>query len=163
MIYPNDDEAMNYNSELHMYVLNVDYVKNELGEDLLATLDAYGDTIRSALPVRFLKRVSRIVYSFIYSYARSDVKSYVEYLLAKKPEYREAIQQALEEQCYFMLRNADLTTYNGVDLYKGSKMQVKREDTMSSLGKDILQNAGILYTGHYTVPLNFEAIKRSDY
>lgn len=162
-IYPYDDTAMVYDIDWHFYKLESDYVINELGEDLLANLNLADDTKRASAVDRYLKRISRVLYSFVYSHTSIDTKDYVEYLLAKKPEWRDVIQQALEEQLYFTLRNGDLTSYNGINIYNGSKMELKREDKISPLASDMLANAGILYNGYYTIPMDFEKVKRSDY
>lgn len=162
-VLPFNDEAMTYDLTKHMYVLNEDYVVNSMGIDLLRLLKADEDPKRSSIVKRYLDRISMLVYNFIYSHCRNDIKDYVEFMLAKRENWREYIQQALEEQLIYVTRNGDLTTYNGIDLYKGTKLQIKREDTISPNTKDILSNGDILYTGYYIVPINFSDIKRSDY
>lgn len=162
-VLPFDSEAMNYDITLHRYVLNNDYVLNELGIDLLRDLNAQEDPKRSSIVARHLKRASLLIYSFIYSFARIDIKDYVEFMLAKREDWREPIQQALEEQIFFMRPNPDTSQTRGVNLMTGSKTKLKREDAISPLAQDILQNAGILYTGFYIVPIDFDSIKRSDY
>lgn len=162
-IYPLDDTAMTYDLTRHMYILNNDYVLNELGIDLLRDLNATKDPKRSSIAERHLKRASTLIYNFIYSFARNDAKDYIEFGCAKNPNWREPIQQALEEQVIFMRPNPDTSQTRGVNIMAGTKMALKREDAISPLAQDILQNAGILYTGYYLVPLNFDEIKRLDY
>ena len=163
IVYPYNDDAMAYDLDWHFYKLKEDYVTNELGEDLIGTLNLADDTKRASAVDRYLRRISRVIYNYIYSHCSTNTKDYVEYLLAKKPEWRKIIQEALEEQLYYTLRNGDLTTYNGIDIYNGTKMQLKREDTISPLASDVLANAGILYNGFYSIPIDFEKVKRSDY
>lgn len=162
-ILPFDDTAMTYDLTRHQYILDADYVYNEMGIDLLRDLNAQEDPKRSSIIERHLKRASSLIYNFIYSFNRNDNKDYVEFMLAKNIDWREPIQQALEEQVIFMRPNPDTSQTRGVNLMKGTKLQTKREDAISPLAQDILQNAGILYTGFYVIPINFDEIKRSDY
>lgn len=163
MIYPYNDSAMIYDINNHFYVLNSNFVLNEMAIDLIRELKAQDSPIRSKIEERYLSRVSLLIYNFIYSFNQNNSIDYMEYLLAKKPEWRTPIQKALEEQVLFMSVNPDVSQTRGVNLIKGTKLQTKREDAISPIAQDILQNAGILYTGYFEVPFDFYKIIRSDY
>ena len=59
------DNDMIYDEARRRYVLSEDYVRNELGIDLLTIAYDELDTNTSTLPSRILKRTSNMVYEFM--------------------------------------------------------------------------------------------------
>lgn len=125
-----DDEYMYYDLATHKYYLTVDGYERLSGEALTAD---HGLEYQQA--DRMLKRVTQIVYQFIYTWAR-DVKR-TEYE-ASLPQYRDCIRDALVEMMTGLLANkTDMTMFFNNRTFRFS-------DTVTPGVKMILKNGGIL-------------------
>ena len=122
MQYPYDDQYMVYNHNLHRYVLTENCVHDELGEKF--DLDTTGDTNPSTLPDRILKRISGTVYRYLYENVWN--RDTLEYYLAKIPSLRETIKEMLTEQTLYVLRNGFIEDYSGVNISKGTAMDINQ-------------------------------------
>lgn len=120
--FPYDDEIMKYDYSAHRYVLTVDGVLHELGTDLKQRLNPGDDANPSALAARFLAQVSRVVYNAIYKYTQDE--AVMEYLLAVYPPLRARIKEMLQAQLLYMLVNNDLGLFSGVNVAKGTVMDI---------------------------------------
>lgn len=157
--YPYSDNNMIYDKDSHMYILTPYYCVNELGlpEDL--GLKNYNEQKKSAAVQRFLKRVSSIVYRYIYSH--TSCEPVVEYIIAKGIDIRPKFMEALSEQVLYVIKNGDLGLYSGVDYKKGTMLDVPIHKAISPYTRDILNECGLLYTGERHVPYGFKY--REDY
>lgn len=132
------------------YVLTEEYVKQETGIDLGASLNSFGDANPADLPKRFLKRVSMIVYNFIESRTYNDRGSINAYINAFERK-RNAFTEALANQVLYMVNVGDLGLQSGVNLKDGRAMhlnELRGVVRMSADAIDCLTNAGFLYAGN---------------
>lgn len=157
---PYNDKAMTYDKEKHMYVLNEDYVVNELNIDLTRAVASMGQFAKSKTPERFLIEVSQDIYREIYKYTRIDMKDWKEFLLAKREDWRDVIKEALEYQVAYIVTNGRLSNWSGKNIYKNTSMDLKNS-YVHDLAIQVLADNGILYAGGYNVPIDFK--KRVDY
>lgn len=143
-------EKIYFDEDSQRYVLTDDYVKQETGIDLSATLNSFGDANPTSLPTRFLKRVSMIVYNFIESRTylnRSAINFTIQGLKSKK----NAFCEALINQVLYMVNTGDLGLQSGVNLKDGRAMhlnELRGIVRMSADAVDCLTNAGFLYAGN---------------
>lgn len=156
---PFDDKNMIYDMDSHMYVLTPFFCTNELGFPEGLGLKGYNEQKGSSAAIRFLKRVSSVVYRFVY--AHSQNVAITEFIMAKDLTIREKIKDALAEQLLYMRKNGDLGLYSGVDYRKGSVLKVPKYKKISEYAIDILNECELLYTGELHCPCNF--IYRGDY
>lgn len=125
-----DDEYLYYDINTHKYYLTVDGYEQLSGEAL--TADHGLDYIQAE---RMLKRVTQIVYGFIYSWARDVERTEYE---ASLPKYRDCIRDALAEMMTGLLANkTDPTMFFNSRTFNFS-------DTVTPGVKVILKNGGIL-------------------
>lgn len=160
-MYPLTDEKMSYDMNTHRYVLDKTYIMNNYGVNLDTILEKTGDANSTTLATRFMKRVSMVVYNYIYKHTEQQLL--VEYMLAKAEHLRPVILEALAEQALWMLNNGDIGIQAGVDFINMTAMEapVLRQKSVSIYTEDILENAGILYTGYYEEIRN--VVYREDY
>lgn len=121
--YPYDDKIMVYDYDAHRYVLTNAGVLSELGINLDMSLDASGDADITTLAKRFLKRISSIVYSWIYRDIANE--DWIEYLLATYPPLRDWVKEMLQAQLQYTLANGDIGLYSGVNIAKGQSMDIR--------------------------------------
>lgn len=120
--YPFSDDDMKYDEQSHRYVLTADCVSRELGEDLSVVLNTTGDTNASSLPDRFLQRVSRTVYLWLYRDSMNP--DWIEYILATYPPLRAWVKEMLLSQTWYVLNNDFIADYSGVNIAKGSTIDI---------------------------------------
>lgn len=121
--FPFDDEIIQYDYKAHRYVLTERGVLSELGENLDVILNSEGDANPSTLAERFLRRVSQVVYMYIYRDSMNE--QWLEYILAKYPPLRDKIREMLQAQMLYMLENGDIGLYSGVNIAKGQAMEIE--------------------------------------
>lgn len=128
-----DDQYMYYDLANHKYYLTVDGYEQLSGEALMAD---HGLDYQQA--DRMLKRVTMIIYNYIYTWARDRDRTEYEISL---PKYRDSIRDALVEMMTALLANkTDMTLFfspNGTQRFKFS-------DTITPGVKQILMNGGLL-------------------
>ena len=150
---PYNDENMIYDNETHSYALTP-LAMEKMGILLGQQLNPAGDSNPADLPQRWLKRVSMIVHNRIYS--SNSAWLWLEYCLANNSQLRATIQRAMEQQALYMLSVGDLGLQAGVNVEKGTTMDLsylRGEGRYSPDTLKILENAGLLYQGHIQVPL----------
>ncbi len=133
--FPYDDEIMKYDYTTHRYVLTEKGVLSELGESLDVILNATGDANPSTLAERLLKRVSQIVYTWLYKDTMG--KEWLEYILAKYPPLREVVKHMLQAQLMYMLENGDIGLYSGVNVAKGQVMDIAAMRDRARIAPDV--------------------------
>lgn len=146
---PTDSKEMKYSKKYHMYLLDVEHVKNEFDLDFVerdGSLTKAKDT---------MYKLSRTVYQFIYSHSR--YKKQMEYWLAKDEELRPVILQVLEEQArYEYEMNAEyLSIQSGINLLNGVRIPLKEMRGLVRVApavEDILRNSGLLFQGQRFIP-----------
>lgn len=138
MVYPLTNEDMLYDQNMHVYILTPEYVARMTGEDLYTRLNTRGLVDRTAFAKNFLKNVSRVVYSFIYS--NKSEKFFREYLLAKHEGLYPIIKDALLEQCIYTLSNGDISKLSGLDIRRGALIDrtAMRKVMISPVVEDLL-------------------------
>lgn len=155
MVYPFSDETMIYDTITHQYALTPEYFARVTGEDLYTRLNTRGVVDRNAFAKNWLRNVSRVLYAYIY---RSSTHTpFVEYLLAKTPELRDLLKDALVEQGLYMLANGDISKFSGVDIRRGSVIDRNTliASAVSPIAVDILSRTFnpnlpcILYQGNW--------------
>jgi hypothetical protein len=147
---PTDSKEMKYSKKYHMYLLDVENLKSDLGLDFVArdgSLTKAKDT---------MYKLSRTVYQFIYGHTR--YKKELEYWLAKDEELRPIILQVLEEQArYEFETNAEyLSIQSGVNLLNGVRVPLKELRGLVRVApavEEILRNTGLLYQGQRFIPM----------
>lgn len=151
---PTNTNAMQYNMNKHLYVLDVSYAKSELGLDFIAK---EGSLTRA---IDKLYRNSKEVYEFIYKHTHYQKR--MEYVLAFDEDLRPIIQECLEEQArYIYEMDADYLSYqSGMNLQNGMVIPYEKfrgSIRVSPLVEDILRNRQLLFTGQrFNTPQNFD-------
>ncbi|MCK9575883.1 MAG: hypothetical protein WC143_08195 [Eubacteriales bacterium] len=135
---PLDTTAMTYSTTRHMYILEIVYLKNEMGIDL----ETREGSATKAKDKAY--QVSRTIYNFIYNHHLKN-KRYWEYFLAFDIEVRAIIQNCLEEQMrYEWESNASMLEYQiGVNLLNGTKISqddLRGKRRIAVAVEDILRN-----------------------
>jgi hypothetical protein len=140
---PFNDAEMEYDATTHRYELTQKYLSS-IGIDLSIILDT--ESAPLDVPKFFLKRVSFLVYSNIYSYGRS--KEDKEYILACNPNLREVIKESLVERIAYITDSGDMSTKTGALIQQGTR--INTQDLIASPQEEnILRTAGILHRGNY--------------
>lgn len=122
-----NDEYMSYEVDTHKYYLTVEGYEHYSGEALTAD---HGLDYEQSL--RMLKRVSNIVYQFVYSWSQDPSRTEYEISL---PAYRDCIRDALVEMMTALLANkTDMGLY----------FTDKSVETVTPQVKLILMNGGVL-------------------
>lgn len=156
MNYPYSDQTMTYDFKRHQYVLTTQGVFLELGENLDTYFPTGSDSNQSTRAKRLLERISRKVYNYIYQDSMNA--SWLEFELAKQPFLRERIKDMLIYQLEYFLVNGDPTLNSGVNIDKGSAMdinqlrgRVKVADDTEILANEIIPQLGrsIKYLGMF--------------
>ena len=147
-----DDNHMTYDINAHKYILSVDGYEELSGEALTAD---HGLTFEQAN--RMLRRVSNIVYQFIYSWAKSPSRTEYEISL---PQYRDTIKEALVEMMTGLLANkTDVSLF-----FSGETSQKFRSTDIVTPGvKLILMNGGILTRAELPYIQDFDKNRGVDY
>lgn len=146
--YPYNDENLTYDYDAHQYILTYQGVINGLGEDL------YQYNMDATTASKFLERISKQVYRYIYQYAKVSTTRWVEYRLAKEEELREVIYQAIIGQVEYYLASAGplIALQTGVSIEKSKAIpleELRGNRKIAESTEMILLNSGILYTGDY--------------
>lgn len=149
-----NDNYMTYDLNNHRYVLTEDALLEDYGIDLNSTLDSEGDANKDKLPERFLKRVSMMLYYYIYSWSQN--RDDTEYVISGV-DYREDIKQAMEELAYsFLINNTDPSL-----LFTGNTLKTSE---VPPTVQTILMDSGLLFRGTYTrLPENYKDTRGYDY
>jgi len=135
---------MAYSTTKHLYILDVEHVKNSFGLDFVAKEGS------STKAKDKMYQISRTIYNHIYKH--THYKMQFEYWLAMNEELRPIIQNALEEQArYEYDMNAEyLSKQSGVNVVNGIQIPLTRfrgEARISPDADDILRQNKLLYTG----------------
>jgi len=144
-VEPFEDDAMRYDLDLHRYVLKTSYLAS-IGVDLNVILNTESAPVPADIPDLFLKRVSFLVYSNIYSYGRS--KEDKEYILACNADLRPVLKDAMIERVAYITDSGDMSTRSGALIQQGTRINTL-DLIASPQEENILRTAGLLHRGEY--------------
>ena len=141
---PRNDTYMRYDAVMHRYVLEEAYVLEHLNIDLRDVLNTSESADIANEADRLLKRVSDIVYSFVYRVVSR--RNETERALALDERARPYILRAMEEQLLYMLNNGDLSAYAGINLANGVTIEKSRmrAGEIAPLAEDTLYESGFV-------------------
>lgn len=147
-VYPYNDDNLVYDFTSHQYIITYNGVLNGLAEDL------YQYNMDAPEAAKFLERISKQVYRYIYQYAKLSTTRWVEYRLAKDEELREVIYQAILGQVEYYLASAGplVAMQTGISIEKSKAIpleELRGNRKIAESTEMILLNSGILYTGDY--------------
>ena len=149
MALPYDDLDMKYDMNLRQYILEPNYVLNNLYlEEHVETELGSNERFN-----RLLREVSDDIYRYIYRYTLKNQIEIKRYILAKKEEVRDIIKRAMLYQVRYYLRSGGglLKDMPGVDLERSRLIDLDRlrgEGHISSQAIDTLSEVpDILYAG----------------
>lgn len=156
--YPFSDDYMTYNDKTHRYTLTKKAVFDWLGINLDTRLNVSRLDNASAAADIALQGISRHIYGYIY--ARTRYKTYIEYVLAKNPECRGILQQAMLNEVDYTINNGDFWQYAGVNLSEGRAMdlstlrdaRVVSADTEQLLYQPLSCGLMLCYQGNMSIP-----------
>lgn len=145
---------MFYNINKHRYILTPDAIEQTYGIQLLDVLDSDGDISPDTLPERFLDRASKMLYTYMYSWAEDHDKT--EYVLSL-PKNRDGIEEAMEEYVYSLLmNNTDPSVY-----FTGNSLNAVE---VPPNVQTILLNNGLIFRGTYcNLPEGWHDTRGVDY
>lgn len=121
--YPLSDNYMVYDYHTHMYYITPDGVMNVLGVNLNEELESFGQANNTTQALRFCKKASQVVYSYIRQGTWSY--SYIEYIMAKDGRLRDRIERMLLAQIEYCLVNGFVSAYSGINVAKGTAMRIE--------------------------------------
>ena len=151
---PTITTEMFYDYDKHLYILDIEYVKDKLGIDFIET---EGSLTKGKDK---LYQISRTIYNFIYKH--THYKQFMEYRLAFDETLRPIIQSVLEEQCrYEDKMNAEyLAMQSGVNVLNGVTISLERfrgEARIDPNAHDILRQEKLLFGGQFfRMPLTYD-------
>jgi transglutaminase/protease-like cytokinesis protein 3 len=139
-----DTAQMKYNYTRHKYVLEMEYLKNDFGIDMV---EETGSVTKGKDK---LYQTARTIYNWIY--AHTNYRKQMEYWLAFDEDLRPIIQEALEEQIRFEIEvNAEfLAKQSGINPLNGVQISLDKfrgKARISPDAQNILRNAKLLYQG----------------
>jgi len=137
---------MKYSTKWHMYMLDVEYVKNTLGLDFI---EKEGSLTRAKDK---MYQISRVIYNYIYVHTQRQ--KLIEYNLAMEEDFRPIIQEALEWQTRFEFESNPLllSMQLGVNPLNGITINLndlRGQRVIAKQAEDILLMNNLLYTGNY--------------
>lgn len=106
MTYPYDDDEMYFDHDLNMYVLTPTAAERK-GIDLSARVRQKGAVNGEILVRNYLERVSVLVYHYLHTFAIDE--NIQDAVIAKCPDVRPVIKQALKEQLVYFFQVGDLS------------------------------------------------------
>lgn len=148
---PNDTGQMRWDYDRHLYILDVEYMKNELGLDFV---EQKGSQIRAKDTAY---QISRQVFNYVLAH-NSRNKRFVEYNMAFDVGLRAVVQEALEFQARFEYESNVLTMKNqiGVNLLNGitiNRRDIHGERLIHPETYHILLINGLLFSGKYNTSM----------
>ena len=146
-------DYIEYSLTTHRYTLKEEYMKDVYGIELTSVLDSTGDINPATLPKRWLDRISRNVYNFIYGQLKEPMQRKVrEYKLAMESDWIDCLQDAMGEQAFATLsENNDNTLNSGIDVEKGKvtdRIDLQKA-AVAITTENTLRNGGLLYRGYF--------------
>jgi len=144
---PKDTNEMYWDYNKHIYILNVEYLKNNLGLDFV---EKEGSLTRAKDK---MYQISRQIFNFILGHQVFN-RRYLEYLIAFDSALRPIMQEVLEWQARFEYDSnvTDLKKALGINPLNGiviNRRELTGIRTIHDEAYMILLNNGLLFTGRY--------------
>lgn len=142
---PISDNHMIYDKSVHRYKLTELGVLQRLNRNLGDVLaDNGGASDPRNEPSIVLDRVSRQIYSYIYSHTITPRRKERE--LALNHAYRDPLMEAMEEQLIYILSNGDMSAHAGINLDTGMTVDPARmrQAEIAPMAVDILRRLGLV-------------------
>lgn len=117
---PFNDEKLEYDFDLHKYLLKQEYASSFFGEDVSTKTEKDWKILQLSL--------SDNIYSFIYSFKATEIAyDVMEYELATNQTYREVLAEVLINQCeYALTANGDtVNLQHGVSIGSGKTIDLE--------------------------------------
>lgn len=163
--FPYSDEVLKYNYDAHRYILTADGVKKRIGVDLNVVVKSAFIPDKTTAVNQFLDDVSDEIYAYVYSYNIDN--NYQEYLMAKSPQARENLEQAMLRQIQYILTNGKIDDYIGMNMdFSQVNANHKLEDirgarafhpsTIRALSRRLENGQTLLFSGDYRYMLNID-------
>jgi len=148
-IFPYNDDEMVYDLDLRMYILTDVACNDYIGDDLIGEEYFNGNTTKYD---RFREEISEDIYEYIFSYTHVTSVKTKRYIMAKNPDLRESIKQALKYQLRYNVRSSAniLKDMHGVNIEKGKALalsSIRGRVGFSPQAHNVLARNGLLYTG----------------
>lgn len=159
-LYPYDDDNLKYDYNAHQYIITYNGVLNGLGEDL----HQYNMDVPTT--AKFLERISKQIYRYIFQFPKLSTTRWVEYRLAKEDDMRDVVYEAILGQVEYYLASAGplVAMQTGISIEKSKAIpleELRGNRKIAESSEMILLNSGILYTGDY--PYFPRELYRTDY
>lgn len=123
LITPYSDDKMQYDIEDHQYYLTLEYVKDELGIDLVSRVNTSASDNPTAAAQYVLKQISNEIYSYIYAHNTNNMVQ--EFFACKLQSTRNIIRKAMLEQLSYECISGALANFSGVNVKTGLIMDRK--------------------------------------
>lgn len=130
VVYPYSDEYATYLGKYHQYELTRNYFEEKgvsLEKEIPGTSPTKIQEFLAFLRIKF--------YNYIYSHSKS-LRKQINYMIAKRGisgfemyEYRDEFLEAMFMEGEYLLKNGDISQFNGVDI-----------DTMQNMSIDVIKN-----------------------
>ena len=137
-------DNLTYDASVHRYKLTEKGVLQRLNRNLGDRLADNGGAFDPRNePTIVLDRISRQIYSYIYSHTAAPMRRERE--MALNPAYRAPLMEAMEEQLIYIMTNGDLSAFNGVNLDTGMAIDPgrMRQGEIAPMARDILTRCGL--------------------
>jgi hypothetical protein len=157
-VYYTNDNWSYYDLNTHRYVLKPEYIRDNYGIELISALDTTGAINAVSVVNNFLKRASRVLYSYIFNQHSGQVE-YMRYRLVKHPEYRHILLEAMGELVYsWLINNNDLSIQNGISIDTGKLYERldAAQNQVPIVVQEILYNEGITWRARWTFDKEYE-------
>ena len=141
---PTDTTTLHYDFTHHKWILNLEYLKNELGLDFL---QKSGSATKAKDD---LYQISVTIYDYIYAHTHG--KKHMEYWLATDATLLPILQEALEQQARFEYNmNAEYFSQQfGTNILNGVHnplVQFRGDASIAPKAVNVLRDNKMLYTG----------------
>ena len=159
IVDPFNDEYLVYDYTKHEYKGTPQLLKDFAGIDLSQELDGFGDSNESTLPQRFMDKVSRLVYQYLYNHAGTTKRQMMQYILAKNLDIRDFLKDWISEQGQYMMANGYLGLESGIDYGKLKYIdmnQIRGSRSYAPLMIDSMRSLGLLNTNYTYTLVNLE-------
>ncbi|MFA5196361.1 MAG: hypothetical protein WC401_11240, partial [Bacteroidales bacterium] len=142
---PTDTTAMKYDYIHHKWILQIEYLKNELGLDFIARAGGSETKAKDDL-----YQITVTIYDYIYTHTHN--KTIMEYWLATDPLLFPVLQEALEQQArYEMKMSAEYFSLQfGTNILNGVHnplINFRGDVSIAPKAINVLRNNKLLYSG----------------
>lgn len=141
IVKPYDDDTLYYNTDLHQYVLNLDYAMFQTG-----TADLVIDMGGMDNAKWLLEFLSTSTYTYIRSFKDSKFERRLTYLLSHSKQAREAIRRLMVDVLFYTQQEGGLfmAYITGINLQEAKNMtNLSIKTAVGLMGDQIVSNYGL--------------------